>query len=77
MAARTVRRLTGRRRGKRSYILNKNKGIVFGVFVGVVLCVCFFFALESHVGAVLLLAAVAIFAVTKGADYFKLKATGI
>ncbi|MCY3791428.1 MAG: hypothetical protein OXH63_21860 [Gemmatimonadetes bacterium] len=58
------------------YIMDKNKGIVFGVFVGVVLCVCFFFALESHVGAVLLLAAVAIFAVTKGADYFKLKTTG-
>ena len=34
--------------------MDKNKLLVFGVFVGVVLCVCFFFALESHVGAVLL-----------------------
>ena len=55
--------------------MNKNKGIVFGVFVGIASCVLFFFAVESHLGAVLLLAAVAIFAITKGADYFKLKAT--
>ena len=55
--------------------MNKNKGVVFGVFVGIASCVLFFFAVESHLGAVLLLAAVAIFAITKGADYFKLKAT--
>ena len=55
--------------------MNKNKGIVFGVFVGIASCALFFFALESHVGAVLLLVAVAIFAIAKVADYFKLKAT--
>ena len=55
--------------------MNKNKGTVFGIFVGITSCVLFFFAVESHVGAVLLLVAVAIFAITKGADYFKLKAT--
>ena len=55
--------------------MNKNKGVVFGAFVGIASCVLFFFAVESHLGAVLLLVAVAIFAGTKGADYFKLKAT--
>ena len=55
--------------------MNKNKGVVFGVFVGIASCVLFFFAVESHEGAVLLLVAVAIFAIIKGADYFELKAT--
>lgn len=55
--------------------MDKNKGTVFGFFVGIASCVLFFFALESHLGAVLLLAAVAIFAIAKGANYFKLKAT--
>lgn len=55
--------------------MNKNKGVVFGVFVGIASCVLFFFAVESHEGAVLLLVAVAIFAIIKGADYLKLKAT--
>ena len=55
--------------------MNKNKGIVFGVFVGIASCILFLFAVESHEGAVLLLVAVAIFAIIKGADYFKLKAT--
>ncbi len=55
--------------------MNKNKGVVFGVFVGIASCVLFFFAVESHLGAVLLLVAVAIFVGTKGADYLKLKAT--
>ena len=55
--------------------MNKNKGTGFGIFVGIASCVLFFFAVVSHVGAVLLLVAVAIFAITKGADYFKLKTT--
>ena len=55
--------------------MDKNKGIIFGFFGGIASCVLFFFALESHLGAVLLLAAVAIFAIAKGANYFKLKAT--
>ncbi len=55
--------------------MNKNKGIVFGVFVGIASCVLFLFAVQTHEGAVLLLVAVAIFAIIKGADYFKLKAT--
>ena len=55
--------------------MDKNKGAVFGFFVGIASCVLLLFALESHLGAVLLLAAVAIFAITKGADYLKLKVT--
>ena len=53
--------------------MNKNRGTAFGVFVGIASCALFFFALESHFGALLLLAAV-IFAIVKSADYFKLKA---
>ena len=55
--------------------MNKNKGVVFGVFVGIASCMLFLFAWESDLGAVLLLVAVAIFVGIKGADYFKLKAT--
>ncbi|MCY4605973.1 MAG: hypothetical protein OXE49_17215 [Gemmatimonadetes bacterium] len=55
--------------------MDKNKGTVFGVFVGIASCVLFLIAVESHEGAVLLLVVVAIFAIIKGVDYFKLKAT--
>ena len=59
------------------------KGIFFGVFIGVALCVLFYAAFASYpvgwMGPViltpLLLAAVAIFAIAKIADYLKLKAT--
>lgn len=59
------------------------KGIFFGVFIGVALCVLFYAAFASYpvglMGLViltpLLLAAVAIFAIAKIADYLKLKAT--
>ena len=54
--------------------MKKNK-TVFGFLVGIVSCVLFLFAVGSHLGAVLLLAAVVIFALTKGGDYFKLKGT--
>lgn len=54
--------------------MKKNKA-VFGFLVGCVSCVLFLFAIESHLGAVLLLAAVIIFALTKGGNYFKLKGT--
>ena len=65
--------------------MDKHKGIVFGFFAGIALCVLFYSAFPSHpdsfglVGPViltpLLLAAVAIFAIAKVADYLKLKAT--
>ena len=65
--------------------MDKNKGPVFGFFVGIALCVLFYFAFAINpgpyglVGPViltpLLLAAVAIFGIAKVAEYLKLKAT--
>lgn len=63
--------------------MDKNKGIIFGVFIGIALCVLFYVAFASfpvgRMGPViltpLLLAAVVIFAIAKIADYLKLKAT--
>ncbi len=65
--------------------MDKNKGIVFGFFAGIALCVLFFSAFpiypESYglMGPIiltpLLLAAVAIFGIAKVAEYLKLKAT--
>ncbi len=65
--------------------MDKNKGIVFGFFTGIALCVLFYSAFSSHPGPYglmgpviltpLLLAAVAIFVIAKVADYLKLKAT--
>lgn len=68
--------------------MDKNKGIVFGFFAGIALCVLFYSAFPSHPGSFglmgpvgpiiltpLLLAAVAIFGIAKVADYLKLKAT--
>ena len=65
--------------------MDKNKGIVFAFFGGIALCVLFYYSFASHpepyglIGPViltpLLLAAVAIFAIAKVAEYLKLKAT--
>jgi len=66
--------------------MDRNKGIVFGVFVGIALCMLFLnFTFPSHpevygpmapfILMPLLLAAVAIFGIAKVADYLKLKAT--
>lgn len=63
--------------------MDKNKGIIFGVFIGIALCVLFYAAFASFpvgwMGPVILtplLAAVAfIFAIAKIADYLKHKAT--
>ena len=65
--------------------MDKNKGIIFGFFGGIALCVLFFSAFPSHPGSFglmgpviltpLLLAAVTIFVIAKVVDYLKLKAT--
>ena len=65
--------------------MDKNRGPIFGFFCGIALCVLFYFAFAISpspyglIGPVILmplmLAVVAIFAIVKGADYFKLKAT--
>ena len=64
--------------------MDRNKGIVFGFFAGIALCVLFYSAFPIYpsyglMGPViltpLLLAAVAIFGIAKIADYLKLKAT--
>ena len=66
--------------------MNKNKGTAFGFFGGIALCVLFYIAFVSYPGTYggligpviltpLLLAAVAIFAIAKVADYLKLKTT--
>ncbi|MXX38560.1 MAG: hypothetical protein F4Z85_10955 [Gemmatimonadetes bacterium] len=65
--------------------MDRNKGIVFGIFAGIALCVLFYYAFpiypESYglMGPIiltpLLLAAVAIFGIAKVAEYLKLKAT--
>ena len=65
--------------------MDKNRGPIFGFFCGIALCVLFYFAFAispspySLIGPVVLtplvLAAVAIFAIVKVAEYLKLKAT--
>lgn len=66
--------------------MDKNRGTAFGFFGGIALCVLFYFAFASYpsghysvIGPVilvpLLMAAVAIFGIAKGAEYLKLKAT--
>ena len=70
--------------------MDKNKGIVFGFFSGIALCVLFYSAFARHDSSLmvspfalimhtiltpLLLAAVAIFVIAKIMDYLKLKAT--
>ena len=65
--------------------MDKNRGPIFGFFCGIALCVLFYFAFAISpspyglIGPVILmplmLAVVAIFAIAKGAEYLKLKAT--
>ena len=65
--------------------MGKNKGIIFGFFGGIALCMLFYFPFASHptsfglmapvILTPLLLAAVAIFGIAKVAGYLKLKAT--
>ena len=65
--------------------MDKNRGPIFGFFCGIALCVLFYFAFAISpspyglIGPVVLtplvLAAVAIFAIVKVAEYLKLKAT--